>query len=431
MIDGGGPMKVGTRVLVVCALVAALGCFIAFLEIRSSRHGGFDLTIYRGAVQWWLHHRTLYSFVRVRTTMGFTYPPFAVLCLLPMAFVSMTTAIVVITTASAVLVLVTTWWLLVPVARRHGWPAWFAVALAVPLVFAMEPIRETLGWGQVNLFLVALVLADVRALQRGGRWAGVGIGLATAIKLTPGLFVAYLALAGHRRAAATAAGTFGVAALLAFVLDPASSVRYWTDALWQTSRVGKLDSTSNQSLLGALARLADPEPPDRLVWVAVAGVVLVLGMRRAVRASRQGDELTGITVTGLLTCLISPVSWTHHLYWVIPAAVVLVDVAGGTPLHVRAPGWLRSRPQGTAAGAGLAAAGVVAAFVVSLLWFFQHGHGGHLSGGFLGVLGEDSYLLIMLALVALLPARAAVLTGEARAAARSRAPARPGGSSPR
>jgi alpha-1,2-mannosyltransferase len=424
-------MKVGARVLVVCALVAALGCFMAFLEIRSSRHGWFDLTIYRGTAQWWLHHRTLYSFVRVRTTMGFTYPPFAVLCLLPLALVSATAAAVLMTTASAVLVLITTWWLLAPVARRHGWPVWFTVALAVPLVFAMEPVRETLGWGQVNLFLVTLVLADVRALQRGGPWAGVGIGLATAIKLTPGLFAVYLALAGHRRAAATAAGTFGAATLLGLVLDPASSVRYWTDALWQTSRVGEIDGTSNQSLLGALARLADPGPPDRLVWAAVAGAVLVLGLRRAVRASRQGDELTGITVTGLLTCLVSPISWTHHLYWVVPAAVVLVDVAGGTPLHGRAPGWLRSRPQATAAGAGLAAAGVVAAFVVSLLWFFQSGRGGHLNGGVIGVLGEDSYLLIMLALVALLPARAVVLTGEARAAARSPAPARPGGSSPR
>ena len=77
------------------------------------------------------------------------------------------------------------------VARRRRWPGGTAgragstIALAVPLVFAMEPVRETLGWGQVNLFLVALVLADVRALQRHRRWAGVGIGLATAIKADP------------------------------------------------------------------------------------------------------------------------------------------------------------------------------------------------------------------------------------------------------
>ncbi|HEV7210201.1 MAG TPA: glycosyltransferase family 87 protein, partial [Blastococcus sp.] len=193
-------MRVGARLLLVGALVAVLGWFTASVLVLPPAHRFFDLTVYRGAARWWLDHRSLYAFVRPGSSKGFTYPPFAVLCLLPTALVSQPTAIVVVTAASALLVVGTTWWLVGPVARRHRWPRWFAVALAVPLVFAMEPVRETLAWGQVNLFLVALVLADVAALQRGRRWAGIGIGLATAIKLTPGLFVVYLALSGRRRA---------------------------------------------------------------------------------------------------------------------------------------------------------------------------------------------------------------------------------------
>ena len=39
---------------------------------------------------------------------------------------------------------------------------WFAVALAVPAVLALEPIRLTLGEGQLNMFIFALVLGRRR-----------------------------------------------------------------------------------------------------------------------------------------------------------------------------------------------------------------------------------------------------------------------------
>ncbi len=78
-------------------------------------------------------------------------------------------------------------WLLDPVARRDGWVRWFAFAVALCLAAAFEPLRETFSFGQVNMLLLFLVAVDLlRLLPGGNRWAGVGIGLATAIKLTPG-----------------------------------------------------------------------------------------------------------------------------------------------------------------------------------------------------------------------------------------------------
>ncbi len=101
-------------------------------------------------------------------------------------------------------------------------------AIATPLAVAIEPTRETLGYGQVNLLLFALIMADLVALRwrsrRGtttarsgdgpllrfvysGAWAGVGIGLATAVKLTPALFILYLMITRQWRVAVTAVGT--------------------------------------------------------------------------------------------------------------------------------------------------------------------------------------------------------------------------------
>src|SRR4051812_42793299 len=273
----------------VGVVAGAVGLYLSGPVVLSPWHRFFDLRVYRGAARWWWQGRPLYEFVLPHTSKGFTYPPFAVLVLLPTALGTVTKAEVLFTAASAALVGVITWNVLGPVALRHGWSRWFVVALAVPLVVAMEPVRETLGWGQIEVILLALVLADVSALHAGRRWAGIGIGLATAIKLTPGLFVVLLLLSGRRRAAAVAGGTFVAATALAFALRPRDSVGFWTRALWETGRVGAADRTADQSLMGLLARLADPGRPDRLVWLLLAGAVAALGLWRGSRAARAGD----------------------------------------------------------------------------------------------------------------------------------------------
>src|SRR5437867_13188821 len=76
-----------------------------------------------------------------------------------------------------------------------------------------------------------------------------------------------------------------------------------------------------------LARFSAPEQPNRALWAVLVLVTVVLGLCRARRAMLAGDEVAGLTLTGLTGCLISPITWAHHLYWFVPALVVLVDVA--------------------------------------------------------------------------------------------------------
>jgi alpha-1,2-mannosyltransferase len=383
--------------VVVGAAIAGAWLLVFRVSPRPVWHHTFDLRVYRGAVRWWLDGHRVYDFVRPQTQKGFTYPPFAVLVLLPVAWGTETTATVLLTAVSAALVVLTTAWLIAPVAARHGWPRWVALGVAAPLAVAMEPVRETLGWGQIDLVVAALVLADVGALRRRRPWAGVGIGLATAIKVTPALFVVYLAVARRWRAAGIAAGTFCATVLVGFLVDP--STRYWTTLLWQTDRVGHPTNPNDQSLLGLLARLPGSGPPSPLVWAALAVGVLVGGLARAVALSRRGDDLAGITVTGLTACLISPISWVHHLYWVLPAVVVLVDIAAGTPVAA-GRGGEAARPRAVRGAAAAAALVVTGAFACSLIWFFPLSRPTPWT-----VAGENAYVFLMVGLVAALPAR--------------------------
>ncbi|MFJ6195483.1 glycosyltransferase 87 family protein [Micromonospora sp. NPDC092111] len=315
------------RVVTVLALAAVL----PVLYLPGLVHDFFDLKIYMRAMDWWASGHPLYDYVqpdRVQGELYFTYPPFSALLLRPFAVLPLGLTIVIFTALTCVAVVVTTRWLVTPVIERHGLHRTFALTVAVLLVFAVESTRETITFGQINMLLVVLILADLLfAVPGARRWAGVAVGLATALKLFPGIFIVYLVVTRRWRAAAVAGVTAAAATLLAAAVAPRDSWRFWTHELWATNRVGRTDYTGNQSLFGLLSRIDAPARPNQLLWLALVAVVLGYGLWRAARAARAGDELTGITLTGLVGGLVSPITWTHHIYWFVPAVVLLVDAA--------------------------------------------------------------------------------------------------------
>ncbi|GIG56522.1 hypothetical protein Lfu02_08940 [Longispora fulva] len=305
------------RIALVSGLALAIAVFIA---VAPGHRGWFDVGVYHGTVRHWLAGGDPYDYLRPPTNLyGFTYPPFALLCMLPMALLgwhaTVAVSVALNVAASAVLLC----WLVDPVARRRGWSRWYAFALGGCLLAFYGPARDTVSFGQVNLLLLVLVLADARLLSgRWARYAGIGVGLAAAVKLTPALFVGYLVVTGRWRAAATAVGTTAAATLLAWWVLPGTSREFWTHTLWDTSRVGNLAYVSNQSLQGALARFG---VTDKLPWALAVLVALAIWAWRV----RRADVPSGFALTGLAACLVSPVTWVHHLVWVLPALVVLAD----------------------------------------------------------------------------------------------------------
>jgi alpha-1,2-mannosyltransferase len=381
------------RILTVAGLVTAIGLAIAFLP---GHRGWFDIGVYHDAMVYWVRaHGDLYSFVRPGSTYGYTYPPVAALCMAPMAYLAWYPTIAVnlaVTVAASAFVL----YLLVdPIARRRGWPRWYAFALAACAFAMLAPVRDTVSFGQVNLLLLAMVYGDLALLERGRR-GGFGIGLAAAIKLTPAIFILYLLVTGQRRAAYRAIGTAGGATLLAAALAPDATRAFFAEAMWDTDRVGNLSYISNQSLLGLVARLR-PEHPDRLLWLGLVLAVLLIYITRVRPTAQSNDLRAGFALTGLASCLISPVTWVHHLVWVIPALVLTAERRGR---------WT---------------AGVCYFLLcTSLVWLWPQAR------GVLGFVGGNAYVLISLALLVLLPVRPAPLFPPARPADR-RQPADPAG----
>jgi alpha-1,2-mannosyltransferase len=423
-------LRTRTQVWLVFATIVAAG---AAAYVFGRRYTFFDVKIYHGAVEWWLAGGDLYEFIAPGTTLGFTYPPFAALVMLPMATMSAISAGWVSAVVSVVALGLVLAAILLPITDRLGWPRGLALGMALPLALALEPGRETLGFGQVNLLLFGLVMADLVGLRarsragqaaaataqrtgpdhlgealrrfwRSGVWAGAGIGLATAVKITPGLFIVYLLLSRQWRPAAVAAGTATAASLVAFLYAPRESLAYFTSVLWQTDRVGAADFTPNQSLAGVLARLYDQTHAPTMLWVSFAAVCAALGLSRAVTAHREGDELAAFTLVGLTAVILSPISWTHHFVFVIPAIVVMADAALRHRQASRGLGFALAAP---AVRYAAGAVGTYVLFLVSPIWWVHHRlpEGSHYDSGLWGVLAENSLALGLIVLVAAMPWR--------------------------
>src|SRR6266568_4869196 len=314
-----------------------------------------DLNVYRTSGLSVLQGQPLYTVLTPPPQLlPFTYPPVAALFAVPLALLPWAAAQLAWVPFIYLPLAVVIWFAFAPLLRRVTAAPLRAAAFAV--IFAacayLFPMRDELRFGQVDMVLLAMALADCAA--RTPRWPrGALVGLATAIKLVPGVFIVYLWLSGRRRAAVTAAAAALAWTLGAWLLLPGDSVTYWSSAIFQSGRLGSNAGTSNQSLRGILLREFLPGQAPGALWAVVAVVAAVAGfavVRRLALASRQ---MEGIAVAALLWVLLSPVSWIHHfLVVVVVIGAILADgrsrrrvaIAVGTAVFfaLTIPWWGRS-----------------------------------------------------------------------------------------
>lgn len=270
-----------------------------------------DLMVYRVGGKAWLDGIPLYT-TEFPYRLPFTYPPvsavfFSVLGVLPWA------AAIAVLSLVGLLALSLTTMLVVPAQRRMA-----IAAAAVVLGLALEPVRDTLTLGQVNLVLMGLVAFDCLA-PRTRYPRGMLIGLAAAVKLTPAIFVLFFLARRRYAPVGTAVATFAGVTALGLLLAPTDSIRYWTTALFDADRVGGAAFATNQSLRAALIRFDLDPAVTQICWLVLVAVVLTLAWFGARRA---GDRVVALLVVVAAGLLVSPVSWSHHWVWIVPAVVV-------------------------------------------------------------------------------------------------------------
>ena len=354
---------------IALATVGALSALATLFDFHGF-HYRLDLDVYRVGAQRVLDGLELYSghFPIVGDIkLPFTYPPISALLFTPLTVLPYTASSVLLTLFTVAL----TWWVLAytlhSAARLDRQSAgWLAVGLAAVLVH-LSPIHTSITYGQINVLLMAMVFADAFVVPR--RFRGLLTGLAVSIKLTPAVFgLWFLLRKDWGSVVRMGLGTIGATAL-AWLIMPRDSLKYWTETLRETGRIGGEEYALNQSLNGLLYRLglraktggedglagqvgevfgaeaggaggsgnapgadtgsnisnagADIAAHGAQLWIVLVILALIAVVFVMVRLLRANAPIAALSVNAVFALLASPISWSHHWSW---APVLLVAI---------------------------------------------------------------------------------------------------------
>jgi alpha-1,2-mannosyltransferase len=250
--------------------------------------------------------------------------------------------------------------------KSRPFPLW---AKGLTILLALRPIMSDLQHGNVNLFILFLVVAALTAYHRQrDLLAGVMLGLAIACKVTPALFVPYLVWKRSWKAlAGCAAGLvlflwpgFVPALLMGWDRNERHLTSWYYDMVYPFVVEGKVTSEHhNQSLPGLVARLATHSPsfsgyidnqytpthydnlldfsPDQARWFVKGCMglfaLLIVWVCRTPTMPRENWRLSAefsMVLLGML--MFSERTWKHHcVTLVVPFAVICYHLATCSP----------------------------------------------------------------------------------------------------
>jgi alpha-1,2-mannosyltransferase len=290
------------------------------------RKDGLDLQVYRAGISTWLDGHNPYNGAFTVHHLSFTYPPFALIALLPLTWAPFAATQIALWVLSIGALALAVFVILDRGGREFllrslGW--------ACLAVLVVEPVRTNLDYGQINTLLLCMIVVDLLAVST--RHRGWLIGLAAAIKLTPLFFLAIPLLERDWKTLSRGvAGALGATGLM-WLFWPNVSRTYWTKDVFEVKRVGGVASVGNQSLNGLFHRWPFPSNGQSSLWVVFSIATLIMGLyvaRRRLEQGRRGAAILSLAFVGLL---ISPISWTHHWIWVALIPPVLLKVPKEVP----------------------------------------------------------------------------------------------------
>ncbi|MGW8590407.1 glycosyltransferase 87 family protein [Dietzia sp. NPDC055877] len=391
----------------IVVVVALLGTFVHTIGIPGLQKlppYRIDLDVYRVGGQVFRDGGDLYGELPQLgegAHLPFTYPPLSAQIFSLLTLVPLPVASVLITLATLIVLAFVVQLVLTRTCDRPVAQLWWITLAVMAVAMWFGPVRETIGFGQVNVFLMALVLVDV-IRGRGRWWSGTLVGLAMAIKLTPAVFLLYFFLRRDWRGLATA-----IVSALAFtgighLLAPDDSVRYWTFAIRDPGRIGGLAFTSNQSVNGFVHRIGLEDTAASVVWFGVSCVIGLGIAWVAWRLLRAGQEVAAAIAVGTVALFCSPVSWGHHWVWAVPAVVLTLVWADRAARGSAGDGGDRN---GERIWLALGISGLLI-FLTTPQWWFPNHADAELGWGPIAHLIGNSYLIWGLILLVVMGVRA-------------------------
>jgi len=91
-----------------------------------------------------------------------------------------------------------------------------------------------------------------------------------------------------------------------------------------SNRVGQVNSSDNDSLRRLVSMLPLANHPQTLLWIAGVAALGIIAVWRARVAHERGNDLAALTIVMAFAAAASPISWAHHLYFMVPAVLLVL-----------------------------------------------------------------------------------------------------------
>ncbi|MEV6767172.1 mannosyltransferase [Nocardia sp. NPDC051030] len=256
--------------------------------------------------------------------LPFTYPPFAALVFYPLHFLPFSVVAIAWLLLTVVALFAVVWISLEFIVGKDAMREqhWRTMAVAwTALSLWLEPVRSTLDYGQVNVFLVLIALLAVRSTK----WwlSGALVGAAAGVKLIPAVTGFYFAARQRWLTVVWSAVVFAGTIGLTYLISPDETHEYFFELLGDASRVGPVGSATNQSLRGTLSRFVGHDVVSGPVWLVAVLITAVLAIL-AWRSLAADDRMGTLLIVQLFGLMVSPISWSHHWIWLIPVMMWLL-----------------------------------------------------------------------------------------------------------
>lgn len=242
-------------------------------------------------------------------------------------------------------------WALSPPARLP------ALLFGAGAMFWAFPVIKSVALGQGNGLVMLGLAMGIWGISRE-RWgvAGIGLGLASVLKVSPVLLVVYLLIRGRRKPVWWAAGTAAVITAMAGLVGRPADLLVWLRDVTPEVSKGTMRAY-NQSIVGALSRLSTGaidlstarSPGAWYLLAYVLWAAALFGLWR-LRRGKPLDLLEfGILI--LVAVAAGPLSWDHYSTWALITVVLVADFTR----------WTRLRP--------VEAVGLLVVFVIGFAMF--------------------------------------------------------------
>lgn len=234
------------------------------------------------------------------------------------------------------------------------------IALTLALILTSRFILRDLTETGPNLFLWSVVWGGILLFFNGqGAAAGVLIGIATALKMTPAIFIPYFLLKREWKVAGAALVTAATLTVSPGLFQPREvflrEMSLWGENVWRSLTV--LDpsetildkpSVGNLSLRPALARFLQHYPAGHPLFLEYPGFIqffnfpswlagwlvrtflltllLLVGCRFRRPGSHEEHPMIlplELATVSVLALLYSPLTWKHHCVSLLPAVYLL------------------------------------------------------------------------------------------------------------